>query len=186
MSRQPFKRLCYAILVTLGCLGVINSKKTFLINGSFTLNINCPSSIRKNVRTDTMSLTVLQKIIVNGVWSFFSFKIFKSQSKQCNLLFAFTTVKRMLSLLGLTTIGNTCYSSCQCRMQLRNATELASRNAAFPFFPIPLTEKKQHLIRPKLIPSINLLNSTFSLNDYRKSSIKPPSQISPPFSEEES
>ena len=53
-----------------------------------------------------MSLTVLQKKIVNGVWSFFSYKIFKSQSKQCNLLFAFTTVKRMLSLLGLTTIGN--------------------------------------------------------------------------------
>lgn len=125
-----------------------------------------------------MSLTVLQKIIMNGVWSFFSYKIFKSQSKQCNLLFAFTTVKRMLSLLGLKTIGNRLLfmpryfikrspislfavavnpnTGVQLFNKERNSEMRlkASRNAAFPFFPIPLKEKKQHLIRPKLIPSI--------------------------------
>ena len=128
--------------------------------------------MRKNVRTETMSLTVLQKIIVNGVFSFFSFKTSTSQSKQCILLSAFRTVNRMLSLLGLTTIGfrllfTPRYYIKRSRMSLlavavspstgvpfltnnRNSRTRpkASRNAAFPFFPIPLwkTKKKKFFL----------------------------------------
>ena len=132
-------------------------------------------SWEKNVRTETMSLTVLQKIIVNGVFSFFSFKSSTSQSKQCIFLSAFRIVNRMLSLLGVTTIGFRLlfiprYFIKRSRMSLlavavspstgvpfltndRNSRTRpkACRNAAFPFFPIPLWKtKKKKLFLMKL------------------------------------
>ena len=100
-----------------------------------------------------MSLTVLQKKIVNGVWSFFSYKIFKNQSKQCNLLFAFTTVKRMLSLLGqLLAIG---YSSCQ-------GTSLSD----------PAFLCLQLLLTPTLVCNFSIRNATQKCEKVKNSSPK--------------
>ena len=101
---------------------------------------------------------------------FFSFKSSESQSKQCILLSAFRTVNRMLSLLGLTTIGFRLlfvprYFIKWSRMSLlavavspstgvpfltndRNSRTRpkASRNAAFPFLPIPLWKTKKEKV----------------------------------------